>query len=63
MYNRSKEIESKKVKNILLQQQKEDVKKIGGVSKLKEIEAKFINAFGDSSIQWLKKISQALDSP
>ena len=61
MYNKSKEIESEKVKNILMQQQKEEVKKIGGVSKLKEIQAKFTDAFGDNSTQWLKKYLKSYD--
>lgn len=40
IYNKTQEIESEKGKNNLLQQQKEELKKIGGVSKLKEIETK-----------------------
>jgi hypothetical protein len=53
-YNKSREIEAEKTKGILLQQQKEELKKIGGVDKLKEIETKFIDAFGDSAAGWLK---------
>ncbi len=54
IYNKTREIEAEKTKGILLQQQKEELKKIGGVSKLKEMETKFIDAFGDGAAGWLK---------
>jgi hypothetical protein len=61
MYSKAKEIEAEKTKNNLLQQQKEERKKIGGAIKLKEIEAKFVDAFGDSSIPWLRKTLKTHD--
>lgn len=61
IYDKTKEIEAEKEKNNLLQQQKGELKKIGGVSKLKEIETKFIDAFGDGSIPWLKKSLKSYD--
>lgn len=54
IYNKTKEIEAEKDKAISLQQQKEELKKIGGIGKLKEIEAKFVNIFGDSAVGWLR---------
>lgn len=61
IYSKTKEIEVEKEKNNLLQQQKEELKKIGGISKLKEIETKFVDAFGDGSIPWLKKSLKSHD--
>ena len=61
MYGKSKEIEAEKVKNILLEQKNEERKKIGGIGKLKEIEAKFVDAFGDSSVSWLRKTLKSHD--
>jgi hypothetical protein len=61
IYNKTQEIEAEKGKNNLLVQQKEELKKIGGVSKLKEIETKFVDAFGDDSIPWLKKSLKSYD--
>ncbi|CAL7964402.1 hypothetical protein GAMM_90011 [Gammaproteobacteria bacterium] len=37
------------------------MKKIGGVGKLRELEAKFIDAFGDSTIGWLKNSVKSYD--
>lgn len=61
VYNRAREIESEKTKNILLQHQKEELKKIGGVGKLKEMETKFIDTFGDTTVDWLKKSVKSYD--
>lgn len=61
VYNKSKEIEAEKVKNILLEQKNEERKKIGGIGKLKEIETRFIDTFGDSSIPWLRRTLKTHD--
>jgi len=61
VYTRTREIESEKERDTSLQKQKEELKKIGGVGKLKELETKFIDAFGDSTIGWLKSSIKSYD--
>ncbi|CAL7963603.1 hypothetical protein GAMM_50005 [Gammaproteobacteria bacterium] len=61
VYIKTKEIEAEKEHNNLLHKQKEELKKIGGVGKLKELETKFIDAFGDSTIGWLKSSIKSYD--
>ncbi|CAL7961538.1 hypothetical protein GAMM_240003 [Gammaproteobacteria bacterium] len=60
-YTKTKEIEAEKEQGELLQRQKEELKKIGGVGKLRELETKFIDAFGDSTVGWLKNSVKSYD--
>ncbi len=61
IYNKAAEIEAEKSKNSLLQQQKEELKKIGGIGKLRELETKFVNTFGDIATNWLKSSIKSYD--
>lgn len=61
VYNKTCEIETEKKQLSLLQKEKEELKKIGGVTKLKELETKFLDNFGLDAATWLKSSIRSYD--
>jgi hypothetical protein len=61
VYKKTHEVEQERKNNELLQARKEELKKIGGTTKLKELEAKFINTFGNVPVEWLKSSIKSYD--
>ena len=61
VYNETKKLETEKEHNNLQKAQKEELKKIGGITKLKELQTRFIDVFGDDGIGWLKTVLKSHD--
>ncbi|CAL7960044.1 hypothetical protein GAMM_130004 [Gammaproteobacteria bacterium] len=61
VYNKTREIEAEKEQVNQLQKQKEELKKIGGITKLKELETKFLDNFGANTAAWLKSSIRSYD--